>query len=39
MYEVDEVVCLGNDESIAAMTYGTESMMIVDKIFGPEITM
>ena len=33
--EVDEVVCLGGAQSIAAMTYGTESIKKVDKIFGP----
>ena len=33
--EVDEAVCLGGAQSIAAMTYGTESIKKVDKIFGP----
>ena len=33
--EVDEVVCLGGAQSIAEMTYGTESIKKVDKIFGP----
>ena len=32
---VDEVVCLGGAQSIAAMTYGTETIKKVDKIFGP----
>ena len=32
---VDEIVCLGGAQSIAAMTYGTDSIKKVDKIFGP----
>ena len=32
---VDEVVCLGGAQSIAAMTYGTDTVKKVDKIFGP----
>ena len=32
---VDEVVCLGGAQSIAAMTFGTDTIKKVDKIFGP----
>jgi len=32
---LDLVYCIGGAQAIAAMTYGTETVPVVDKIFGP----
>ena len=32
---LDLVYCIGGAQAIAAMTYGTETIPVVDKIFGP----
>ncbi|WP_108650597.1 histidinol dehydrogenase [Dongshaea marina] len=32
---IDEIYCIGGAQAVAAMAYGTESILPVDKIFGP----
>lgn len=33
--QVDEILCCGGAQAIAALAYGTETVRAVDKIFGP----